>query len=84
MKLLFAIVLSLLMFGCLMKPVGPFEEGIRPPPGLDVREALTKSEIPVSLGENELNETVTLQSDEPQNPENNTLDLKVDAPLEAK
>jgi len=45
MKIVFAIVLSLLMFGCLVKPVGPLESGIAPPPGLDVREALSADEL---------------------------------------
>lgn len=44
MKLVFAIVLSFLMFGCLIKPVGPLESDIKPPPGLDVYEIFNKNE----------------------------------------
>jgi hypothetical protein len=79
MKIVFAILLSLLMFGCLVKPIGPLENGIKPPLGLDVREIFNKNETinetPVytnetvakndsNMTESEVNETIVSETNE--------------------
>ncbi|MBU0532225.1 MAG: hypothetical protein ABH983_00795 [Candidatus Micrarchaeota archaeon] len=79
MKLVFAILLSLLMFGCLVKPVGPLESGIKPPPGLDVREIFNKNEtinfyINETMMENNSN-TTEFEVNETVIPELNITDL---------
>lgn len=39
MKTLLFIGLAVLLFGCVVQPTGPLEENVKPPEGLDVKEA---------------------------------------------
>jgi cytochrome b involved in lipid metabolism len=40
MKLALLFGLMVLLFGCVVQPTGPLEENIKPPAGLDVKEAM--------------------------------------------
>jgi hypothetical protein len=67
MKYAVLLGLAVLLFGCVVQPAGPLEESIKPPSGLDVKDALDgepSNETGEDLNESVSNETIEVPSNE--------------------